>query len=222
MNPCSPSGTRPAKMPTTHAASTANQTAIPQIASQIKWGITSRIRKKTVERLRRRSSVTTRRTECAPGVSVDMTGSCSDIGAPCARGRDRSGAGEARRSLLQERPDSFGEVAREDRRLLQFRFERQLLLEACGVRVLEQLLRHPDGARRQRRPGRSDLGDALVEALGRDDFRYETPGERLLRAELAVRAHPLERAREPEQAVEEPGPPGVGHEPDADEPGDEC
>ena len=28
MNPCSPSGTRPVKMPTTHAASTANQTPL--------------------------------------------------------------------------------------------------------------------------------------------------------------------------------------------------
>ena len=39
MKPWSPSGTRPVKMPTNQAATTANQTAMPQSASQMRCGI---------------------------------------------------------------------------------------------------------------------------------------------------------------------------------------
>ena len=89
------------------------------------------------------------------------------------------------------------------------------------VGVVEQLLGHPDGARRHRGPRGGDLGHPRLEVVGRDHLGDEPPGERLVGVELAVRAHPLERAREPEQPVEEPRATGVGHQADADEPGDE-
>ena len=60
MNSCRPSGTRPVKSATNQAISTATYTAMPQIASQIASGIASSRRKKTVRRLRFRSSSTIR------------------------------------------------------------------------------------------------------------------------------------------------------------------
>ena len=68
MNPCIPSGTRPVKMPTNQAASTANQTAMPQSSEPDRSaGSTRKSRKKTVSRLRSRSSVTTRWIGCGAG-----------------------------------------------------------------------------------------------------------------------------------------------------------
>src|SRR6476619_238562 len=67
-------------------------------------------------------------------------------------------------------------------------------------------LRSPRRGSRSRRPG---------------SLRRRAPGKRLVRLQLAIRAHPLERAREAEQPVEEPGATGIGHEADAGESGDE-
>src|SRR6478609_11915875 len=124
-----PSGTRPVKIPTNQAAITAKKTAMPQIATQMRCGSARNSRKNTVRRFRCRSSVTTRWIGCRAGASGSKAVSCSDIRAPCAEGRYRSGAGEAGRPLLEEGADSFGEVGRCDGGLLQPRLERELLLE---------------------------------------------------------------------------------------------
>ena len=68
MNPWIPSGTRPVKIPTNQAAMTANKTAMPQSASQMKCGMSEEepeedrqpvplevVRDDEVDRVRRRS-----------------------------------------------------------------------------------------------------------------------------------------------------------------------
>ena len=74
--------------------------------------------------------------------------SCEDIGLqPYCCGVEAAASslpGEVRRPLLQERVDSFGEVGRADRLLLEHCLELELLLERGRVRMLEQLLCHPD------------------------------------------------------------------------------
>jgi len=58
MKLCSPSGTRPVKSAANHAISSASSATIPHSATQMKCGIASSSRKKTVSRFRFKSSVT--------------------------------------------------------------------------------------------------------------------------------------------------------------------
>ena len=102
------------------------------------------------------------------------------------------------------------------RGLLELRLELELLLERRGEGVLEQLLRPPDGARRQRRPLRGDLGDPRLEPVGGDHLRDQAPVERLRGRQARCPAQPLEGARLAEQPVDEPGAAGVRHETDTD------
>src|SRR4029079_8377776 len=91
----------------------------------------------------------------------------------------RSGPGERRWALLQEGADSFPEVRRSHGRLLELRFERELLLERRGERVLEKLLGPADREGRPRGPLGGELGDARREAVRGDHLRDEAPVERL-------------------------------------------
>ena len=129
----------------------------------------------------------------------------------------RSGPGELGRPLLQERVDPFREVRRGDGRLLELASS-----ASCSSRPAVYAWSKSCFVRPIARVGR-DAQFAASSAtraskLGRDHLGDEPPGERLRRGEPRVRAHPLERAGEPEQAVDEPRTPRVGHEPDPDEP----
>ncbi len=55
------------------------------------------------------------------------------------------------------------------------RLERQLLLERCGARVVEQLLRHPDRLRRHRGPRGCDLRHPRLEARRPGSPRRRAP-----------------------------------------------
>jgi hypothetical protein len=57
-------GTRPVNSAANHERMSTTALPIPHTKSQMKCGIASRSRKKTVSRFRRRSSVTTRRMGC--------------------------------------------------------------------------------------------------------------------------------------------------------------
>src|SRR5262245_11297748 len=122
MNEWSASGIRPATIPTIQATSTTKLTATLQSSHQMISGIARIQRKKTVRRFRARSSVTTR--WIGWGFGASSAGMVSDT-----TGSLRSGAGKHRWALLQEGPDSFPEVCRRDRRLLELGLERELLLE---------------------------------------------------------------------------------------------
>ena len=79
----------------------------------------------------------------------------------------------------------------------------------------------PTASRRARRPLGGELRDPRLELGGRDHLGDEPPLERVGGGEPAVRRHPLERPREPEQPMDEPRAAGVRDEADPDEPGDE-
>ena len=84
MKLCSPSGTRPVKSAANQAAIQARKVTTPQSESQMMAGITRSARKKTVSRLRCRSSVTTSRIGCscsAVAVTVSTASYCSGGGA---------------------------------------------------------------------------------------------------------------------------------------------
>ena len=101
------------------------------------------------------------------------------------------------------------------------RLELELLVERSVVGVIEQPLRQADPACRLLGVAGRELGGAAGELLGLDDLGDESPRVRLGRGQLPVRRHPLERAREAEQAVDEPRAARVGDEADADEAGHE-
>src|SRR5919201_903226 len=112
-------------------------------------------------------------------------------------------ADELWRSFLQERGDALAEVVRLRRRGLELRLALELLVEGRYRRRVEQPLRHPDPARRERRELRCELGGAGGQRARFDDLGDETPGVRLRRGQLPAGAIPLECEGRDEQPGDE-------------------
>ena len=129
----------------------------------------------------------------------------------------RSAALEGGGTLLQERLHALAEVRGLRRRLLELGLELELLLERRRVRVLEELLRHGDA--RVGSPAYHAASSATRASNSSAGTTSETSPQASasLRRQAPVRDHPLERAGEPEQAVDEPRAARVRDEPDADE-----
>ena len=226
MKPWSPSGTRPVKMPTNQAASTANQTAMPQSASQMKCGMTSSSRKKTVSRLRCRSSVTTRWIGWRRREAIARHGDGELLGHRCSFVTVSSCGAQApvnlggRFSRNAATPSAKSAVPIAP--LLQLGLEGELLLERGGVRVLEELLRHGDRERRQRRPGRrrarpraaSKLSAGITSETRPQASASSAPSLRLELIHSNARANPSSRCRNhvPPESGTRPMPTKPGHE----------
>ena len=159
-------------------------------------GSASTSRRNVVSRQRRRSST-----------SLTVIG-CS---------RSRSAPVNSAGPLLEERCDPLREVVGLRHLGLRDRLELELLGEGRLLRGVEQALRVPDRARRHRGEELGHLVCAVLELVGRHDFRDEAPRPCLLRAEPAAGRQPLERAGGAEQAAHEPGAAGVRDEADVDE-----
>jgi hypothetical protein len=93
----------------------------------------------------------------------------------------------------------------------------ELLLQGCVERVLDQTLRHPDPAGRQRSQLGGDLGSACREAVALDHLRHETPGVRLGGGQPSPGRKPLEGARRPEDSRHEVGTARIRDQTDVDE-----
>ena len=160
-------------------------------------------------------------------------------GSDAARGRRGRGRTAARTSVLLGRPERSGpgegggSLLRETLRLLRrsppmstavccsSASSASCCSRRCRARLLEQLLRHRDGERGQRRPRRRRTRPTrCCELLRRDHLGDEPPCERLIGTEPPIRAHPLEgparsRAVAPETSV----PPASGTRPMPTKPG---
>ena len=124
-------------------------------------------------------------------------------------------------ALLEERGDALGEVGGAGRLLL------QLAPRARAAPRASRRRRGRTGASSSRSRGsaasrRSPPPRRRARRAGRPRRpRRRAPTRGLRRRSSVVRRHPVERAREAEQPVDEPRAAGVGDEADADEAGDE-